>query len=744
MTATAGLRFTLGLSRMSLRKQVFALMVLITLVAGAIMTVVGQHQARDAAEEEAELRARAMLDVAVIMANDHLQVGEFERLEDSLQRLMSGSGIERIELQDLKRNRVLAYGWRQATAEVGGSQRVLVTEALAQGVLLHEPGPAPRPVDVVFNQNPYQWVTRPLAEGLNAGLVGVMFSDADIRAHEAEVLRDQLLLGLAFTVLIAAVQYVVLNRTLQPVAQLARHMREFRVEGGDAWIGYASSREVEEIAAAYESMRVRLQQQMQVMRAGRELLLATLDTAPNGVLVVGEDGRVRLANRAARRQFLIAGEQDQGESGPRIEWLLPDLGHRVDVPNRMGSFDDAQGWRCTAQTLNGRRFVAQVHMAAMNVHGGADRVFSVRDITREEEASRQIQLRTQRLNSVLMLSNEGIVLFSAQRNLAYANAQMQQYLSRMQAGYLTDLPLKAFERLLIEGSTAARPYVPIDENAPAVPLTFALAGNPERVLTRTWRQSEGGDNELVMFFRDITEQEVVARLKSEFLSAAAHELRTPLTSILGFSDLMLQHDLPPEEQRELLQTIRDQSALLVNIINEMLDLSRIESRRGQDFKPRACPVQQACRLAAASVHPPGDTRQVEQRHGDDTLQVWVDPEKLHQVLVNLLSNAYKFSPDGGVIELCSRRVQRGDTEVALIEVRDHGIGMSEAELTHVFERFFRADKSGHIPGTGLGLSLVKQIVELSGGQVRLSSEPGKGTRVEVELPLVRETVDRAL
>ena len=122
-------------------------------------------------------------------------------------------------------------------------------------------------------------------------------------------------------------------------------------------------------------------------------------------------------------------------------------------------------------------------------------------------------------------------------------------------------------------------------------------------------------------------------------------------------------------------------------------------------------------------------------HDDPHLQAWVDPEKLHQVLINLLSNAYKFSPGGGEIAVGTRREIRGGQEMAVIEVRDHGMGISADVLEHVYERFFRADKSGHIPGTGLGLALVKQIVELSGGSVHITSTVGLGTTVTVALPL---------
>ena len=610
----ASLRINSGLSHLSLRKQVFLLVLLITIMAGAVMAVFGKQQARDATREEAELRAKALADVAALLVVDHLQAGEDARLKAVLSGLMDGSSIQRIEIRDTRRNRVLTFAWPKRPDGMATGARPLSMEIASQGVLTERLGQVRRPVEVNWEGETQLWVTRPLGKDPEGDFLGVVLSDSDIENHENGVMRDQLLLGLGFTLLTSLTLYWLLSRTLQPVAHLARHMRHYRGEEGDTWHGHASSREVEEIASAYESMRLRLQQQMQIMRVGRELLSAILETAPSGVVVVNGEGRVRMANRVARRQFLIAGGQDQGESGPLIEWLLPELGDKLKATYRADAQEDAQGWRTIAQSLNGERFVAQVHMAALTVEGWPDHVLSVRDITREVESSRQIELRTQRLNSVLELNTEGVVLFSAQRQLVYLNPQMRTYLADLESSYLSNLPLQALERMLCDTSTRTRPYIPIDEMAPPVPLTFALAGNPERVLTRTWRQTQGGDNELVMFFQDITEQETVARMKSEFLSSAAHELRTPLTSILGFSDLMLQHEISGEEQQELLQTIRDQSALLVNIINEMLDLSRIESRQGQDFSPCACSVQQACRLAASSVRFPGDTREVVQGH----------------------------------------------------------------------------------------------------------------------------------
>jgi signal transduction histidine kinase len=126
-------------------------------------------------------------------------------------------------------------------------------------------------------------------------------------------------------------------------------------------------------------------------------------------------------------------------------------------------------------------------------------------------------------------------------------------------------------------------------------------------------------------------------------------------------------------------------------------------------------------------------------HGE--LQLWVDPEKTHRALINVLSNAVKYSPAGGTIQVRTRSGSvRGEAAVGL-EVEDQGIGMSDAQVARVFERFYRADPSGNIPGTGLGMSLVKEIVELQGGRVELHSRPGHGTRVTLWFPLQQPGIE---
>ena len=149
------------LSKLSLRQQVFALIVLITLVAGGLKAVSGHHQAREAAAEEAELRAKALLDVSVVMTVDHLKSGEVDRAESAIKDLMAGSGMERVEMQDPARQRVVTFVWQGRPSDASGSRRVVMSVG-EQGTLLTEPGPSPHPVEVTVDGATYLWVTRPL------------------------------------------------------------------------------------------------------------------------------------------------------------------------------------------------------------------------------------------------------------------------------------------------------------------------------------------------------------------------------------------------------------------------------------------------------------------------------------------------------------------------------------------------------------------------------------------------------
>ena len=195
----------------------------------------------------------------------------------------------------------------------------------------------------------------------------------------------------------------------------------------------------------------------------------------------------------------------------------------------------------------------------------------------------------------------------------------------------------------------------------------------------------------------------------------------------------------------MLATVHRQSAVLIEIVNDLLDLSRIEAAGTAD-----CELQDADPLAEVQAVVQGFRPSPVTRPGPEVIvegglaPVRIDRGKFAQVMRNLLSNAYKYSPQGGPVRVCIGQGQGEAGEAELrITVEDQGMGMSPAQLARVFERFYRADASGNIPGTGLGMSIVKDIIELIGGRVEVHSVLGEGTTVTVTLPLAASPDTRA-
>ncbi|MGD9864267.1 MAG: ATP-binding protein [Pseudodonghicola sp.] len=263
---------------------------------------------------------------------------------------------------------------------------------------------------------------------------------------------------------------------------------------------------------------------------------------------------------------------------------------------------------------------------------------------------------------------------------------------------------------------------------------------------------ENGAVEMIVAIeRDITaaktqEQEMIlarhaaeegARAKAEFLATMSHEIRTPMNGVIGMADLLAETGLSAD-QRVYTDTIRSSAQALLTIINDVLDLSRLDARKMTlspvDFDLKTC-VQEPVRLLRPQARGKGlalrlefDGEGPDRLHGDDS--------RLRQILINLIGNAIKFTEAGGVtVRVRNRRVAEG-TDLR-IEVEDTGIGIAEDKQEHIFERFAQADASTtrQFGGTGLGLTISRMLVEAMGGTISVRSAPGKGACFTVSLHL---------
>ena len=224
------------------------------------------------------------------------------------------------------------------------------------------------------------------------------------------------------------------------------------------------------------------------------------------------------------------------------------------------------------------------------------------------------------------------------------------------------------------------------------------------------------------------------RLKDEFIAIVSHELRTPLTSVYGAAMTLEQHALDEERQRALLEIISTEAARLSRLLDDILWVSRLDSGRARPFITRVEPLPLTADVVDATrTHLPNGLS-LELRHDAATHEIAADPDKLRQVLVNLVENAVKYSREGR-IEVCLRR--RNGT--VRFSVRDEGPGIPPSQHERIFEKFYRLDPNmtQGVGGTGLGLYICRELIESMQGEIWVESTPGEGSTFSFELPVAR-------
>ena len=520
------------------------------------------------------------------------------------------------------------------------------------------------------------------------------------------------------------------------------------------------------------------------LRSQRTQAAVTLGSIADGVFTLDQSGSIALANVAASGML---GRRAEDMLGRPVAQVLPQL---------FDAGDELVPWRNRRTTLlaGTREVVVETTLSPILAPDGATvgHVLACRDVSEQHQLDQRLraelrsreaalvelrkvlegltrdlplcptgpddlaaisamiselvsrlQVRGEQLDAIFALSPDGFVSFDAQRNANYVSPSFSR-LTGIAAQAVLERNESEVESLLRaqSGDTAAwRGFAAIraearqalDGAAPKRAL-IELERPTRRVLEIGLREGTTPVISQVLSLRDVTHETLVDQMKSEFLSMAAHELRTPMASIYGFAELLMRRKLSPEKQQEVLQTIHRQSELMVSIVNELLDLARIEARRGLDLELQTLDMGTLVRDVI------GDFKTPEGRERPDFVDAavpaaaQVDRNKMRQAIGNVTSNAYKYSSPGSPVGVRIVR-EAGAVPRVGIEIADRGIGMTAAQLARVSERFYRADASGNVPGTGLGMSIVKEIIELLGGRLEMRSEPGQGTVVTLWLPL---------
>jgi PAS domain S-box-containing protein len=718
--------------------------------------------------EESQLRAESLSAVITPTISDSAVIGDYDTIRRMLERAVDHSAFSMASFIDLK----------------GG-----VVQAP------HEDPPqvrAPAWLDSYVRGRLYDTNSPIKVGGRDYGVLRLTFAPERIAGRLWEQTLVALLLALASVAGGLVLIWFPLARWLGKLGQVEAFEQAF--DRGDAPTALPTGDEAPtEFRQTFEVLG-RAAARVQSQRAQAEV---TLGAIADGVFTLDAQGVIALVNPAG---CVMAAVPLEGLLGRSVYEVLPDL--VADVRTGRSGLETWAGRRVTLRTGNqGRELVLDTTLSPMKDPAGVTvgHVLACRDMTeqhaldqrlRDELASREMALVSLRqvleglagdtrtvadvrgnsddlqaisllisdlvtrlkthdaqLNAIFALSPDGFVSFDSGKRVSYVSPAFEK-LTQIKAAAALGRSQQELERLLQahcgEGERW-NGFAPMRDRArasaegdkPARDL-IVLARPVRRVLAAGLSLGTGEAVAQVFSVRDVTYETEVDQMKTEFLATAAHELRTPMASIYGFAELLLNRQMKPERQREMIATIHRQSQLLVAIVNELLDLARIEARRGQDFEIETLDLAGLLNQIVGDFKPPegreAPALRVPEEHA--SVPVRVDRLKLHQALGNVLSNAYKYSPEGGAVDMSvvHERGREGVPAWVGVQVRDHGLGMTPEQLARVSERFYRADSSGNIPGTGLGMSIVKEIVELLGGRLALNSTFGQGTTVTIWLP----------
>ena len=362
------------------------------------------------------------------------------------------------------------------------------------------------------------------------------------------------------------------------------------------------------------------------------------------------------------------------------------------------------------------------------------------------ERTEQLNLEKELLSVTFSSMTDGIIVVDANKNIVLLNNVAEIFI-RNKFDYIRGKNVDHIFQLIDERSRKPLEN-PIDKvlssgNIQTIPKhgILVIADKSEHPvsisLAPIFKNGTGIVSGAVLLLHDRSQECEIDKIKTEFISSVSHELRTPLTSIKAYTETILRDPKMPEEQkREFLITIDKESNRLAELVNGLLEISKLES--GQvEIVTQSINITEVIEQVMLSLKRFADNKNiilVKTISGIIPLLCGHE-SRIRSLISNLINNAIKFTPNGGTVSI---NLEHNNDELK-IHVSDTGIGIPQNEMSHIFERFYRAHQSGmQIPGTGLGLAIVKEVAAIHGGKVEVESELGKGTTFIVSLPVSKQ------
>lgn len=399
---------------------------------------------------------------------------------------------------------------------------------------------------------------------------------------------------------------------------------------------------------------------------------------------------------------------------------------------------------------NGEKYWVRLKISAIvNAYGERRFIAIQTDITSQMNYIKMIEENQEDMDALFSISPDGMVVLDDDHRISHVNAAFEA-MTGLHAKDLSGMTESDLDALLKSICTDPKAYQSIDafaqvadrpdmkfkygSGAARQAFKFQLQQPVQRLLERSCIETNQKRISRVIFFRDITQQAIVENMKSEFITTAAHELRTPMSVILGYAEMLKMKTFKHDVQQDMIEAIHNKSSLVASLLDDLLDVAVIEYRAEKTLKFALHAFTPFIRSIAETFIFPGNPHRVVLDAIPQTENFYFDAQRLERAINNCLSNAYKFSPPDGIVNMRVYVPESAEPELA-IEIQDHGIGMNPEQLSRIFEKFYRADPSGHVPGTGLGMVLVKDIMEAHGGRVLVESALNAGTTVTLILPM---------
>jgi two-component system sensor histidine kinase VicK len=344
-----------------------------------------------------------------------------------------------------------------------------------------------------------------------------------------------------------------------------------------------------------------------------------------------------------------------------------------------------------------------------------------------KENLNEVTRQKNQIETILLHMTDGIIAFNLDGNIMHINPAAVRLLKLSRDDNTFE---KIFNKLNIDINMEKIIYL---ESWTSSEQKVTVGEKTLNMFFAQFKDENDRPSGIMVLIQDITEHVKLDNMRREFVADVSHELKTPITSIMGYADTLLEGEYDKETQNRFLSVIAEEARRMAKLVTDLLTLSRFDNNQILQEKVKfdlgelVKQCQEKLQIQIDQKH-----HKVECFVTADVPDVYADREGIERVVLNILTNSIKYTPDGGSIKIYVGFVYND----AYIKIIDNGIGIPESDLNKIFERFYRVDKARtrEMGGTGLGLSIAKEILDKNGGSIDIKSKVGEGTEVVIKVP----------